>query len=382
MRLELSQHQQQNLSEFREFADRQVKPLAALHDKEGRVGPRILKALAAQGYLASILPGDFGGRSLDFPSYVLLHEQIGRTCASLRSLLTVHDMAAYILFRFGTERQRQQWLPELASGRILAVFALTEPDAGSEIAAISTEASKVEGGWKIGGEKTWVSFAQLAQLFIVFARTGPDISVFYLQRETAGFFIEPLNAVIGLRGSMLGHLRLHDCFVPDQNLIGRLGRGHPNISTAALTLGRLGVAAGCVGLLQACADASFQYSRTRHRGGVPIANHQLIAARLADIYVDLDAARLLCMQAAILMEENDPRALVEVAIAKQFCATAAMRAAHSAVQIHGANGCSDRYPVERHFRDAKVMEIIEGTSELQQLIIGEQGYAEIASFIR
>jgi alkylation response protein AidB-like acyl-CoA dehydrogenase len=222
----------------------------------------------------------------------------------------------------------------------------------------------------------------LAHVFVVFARTGSGISVFFLQRETDGLAIEPLDAVIGLRGSMLGHLRLHDCFVPDENLIGSTGRGHPQISTAALTLGRLGVAAGCVGLLQACADAGFQYSRTRHRGGIPIANHQLIAARLTDIYMDLDAARLLCMQSAILMEENDPRSVVEVAIAKHFSATAAMRAAHSAVQIHGASGCSSRFSVERYFRDAKVMEIIEGTSELQQLIIGEYGYAEIASFIR
>jgi alkylation response protein AidB-like acyl-CoA dehydrogenase len=149
-----------------------------------------------------------------------------------------------------------------------------------------------------------------------------------------------------------------------------------------LTLGRLGVAAGCVGLLQACADASFQYTRSRRRAGVPLSHHQLIAAKLADIYVALDAARLLCMQAAILLQENDPRALVEVAIAKQFAATATMRAAHHTVQIHGANGCSNRYPVERYYRDAKIMEIIEGTTELQQLIIGQHGYADVPSFVR
>jgi glutaryl-CoA dehydrogenase (non-decarboxylating) len=382
MRLELSAEQQRRLTEFRDFAEREVQPLAAMHDRHRRVGPEIIAMIASRGYLAPTLPVECGGCNLDLPSYVLLHEQIGRACASLRSLLTVHDMAAYIVFRFGDEGQRRRWLPDLTAGRRLAAFALTEREAGSEISSITTAATKVEGGWRLDGEKAWISFGELAQVFVVFARTGTTISTFLVERGMEGFTTEAVDEVIGLRGSMPSELRFRGCFVSEANLIGRLGRGHPQMTTAALTLGRLGVAAGCVGLLQACADASFQYTRSRRRAGVPLAHHQLIAAKLADIYVALDAARLLCMQAAILLQENDPRALVEVAIAKQFAATAAMRAAHHTVQIHGANGCSNRYPAERYYRDAKIMEIIEGTNELQQLIIGQHGYADLPSFVR
>ena len=382
MRLELSREQQELLEEFRQFADRDVSPLASKHDREGRIGPEIIDLLARRGYLAPTLPMQYGARELDLASYVLLHEQVGRACASLRSLLTVHDMVAHIVFRFGSEGQRRRWLPALATGNALGGFALTERSAGSEIAATATVATRSDHGWRLSGEKTWTSFGRLATVFVVFARADQGISAFLVERETDGLAIRPSDEVIGLRGSMLAELTFNECLVPDENLIGSIGRGHPQMTAAALTLGRLGVAAGCVGILQACADASFRYSRSRLRGGIRLDSHQLIAAKLAGIYIAVDAARLLCLQAAVLLQENDPRALVEVAIAKQFAAAAAMHAAEDAVQIHGANGCSGRYAVERHYRDAKIMEIIEGTSELQQLIIGEHGYAEIPSFVR
>jgi alkylation response protein AidB-like acyl-CoA dehydrogenase len=273
-------------------------------------------------------------------------------------------------------------LPEFVSGRALGAFALTEPQAGSDISAIATKATRLRGGWLLDGEKCWISFGQIATVFLVFARSDRGISSYLVRRECKGLSVEPMEALLGLRGSMLGRVRLNDCFVEDDCLVGAEGRGHPSITTSALTLGRLGVAAGCVGIIQACADANFQYTRNKYRGGERLSAQQLIAAMLSSIYIDLDAARLLCLQAAVLLDERDPRAVTEVAIAKQFSATAAMRAAQASVQIHGAVGCSSAYPVERHYRDAKIMEIIEGTSELQQLIIGGHGYSEIPSFIR
>jgi len=382
MRLELSYEQLAFLEEFKEFADQKVSPLAAEHDREGRVGPEIVGLLGQGGYLAPTLPRIYGGRDLDLPSYVLLHEQIGRACASLRSLLTVQDMVVHVLFRFGSEDQRRRLLPALASGSLLASFALTEPDAGSEISATSAVARRTRGDWSISGHKTWISFGLLADVFLVFARADEGITAFLIKRDAKGLAIRPSPEVIGLRGSMLAELTFDDCFVSDNDRIGPVGRGHPHITTAALTLGRLGVAAGCVGILQACSDASCSYARSKLRGGTRLRNHQLIAEKLANIYIGVDAARLLCLQAAVLLQENDPRAFVEVAIAKQFAASAAMQAAANAVQIHGAIGCSPHYAVERHYRDAKVMEIIEGTSELQLLVIGEHGYAEMPSFVR
>ncbi len=329
-----------------------------------------------------MLPAAAGGRGLNTCSYVMLHERIGSVCGAVRSFLTVNDMVAHVLHRYGTAMQKDKWLSRIVRGDAVGVFALTEPAAGSDISAIESTARRVPGGWSVMGEKCWISFGQIADVFLVFARSDRGISAFLVDRTSMGVAVEPMPPLLGLRGSMLARVTFADCFVAHDHLIGMEGRGHPNITTAALTLGRLGVAAGCVGIVDACADTGRRFSRGRLRGERKLSANPLIASMLASIYIDLDAARLLCLQAAVLHDEQDPRAVFEVAIAKQFGAAAAMRAARTAVQILGAAGCSKEFTVERHYRDAKIMEIIEGTNELQQLIIGEHGYSEIPSFVR
>jgi alkylation response protein AidB-like acyl-CoA dehydrogenase len=378
----LNPHQKAALLEFREFARTVVAPLASAHDAAERVDRPTIDALAGRGYLASSLPADYGGRAFDMPTYALLHAEIGRACSSLRSLLTVHDMHAQIVLRFGSASQRGNWLPGLAKGQSVAAFALSEHGAGSDTGGIVTRAEERHGMWILEGEKTWVSFGQLADVFIVFARTAEGVSAFRVERDTPGLVVEPIRGMLGLRGSMLADLRFTRCAVPASHLVGPAGGAASYIIPYGLTLGRLSVAAGCVGILDGCLDASNQYARARHQFSVPLLDHQLIKAKLAQMAVDVDAAWLLCMQAAFLIQQGDPRAVIETAIAKHFAASAAADAAREAVQIHGANGCTARYPVERYYRDAKIMEIIEGSNEIQQLIIGEQGYSDLPSFAR
>lgn len=382
MRLELDDRQKAAHAEFRAFAEAEVAPCAAAHDTEQRFTPTLVRQLAERGYLASLLPRRCGGRELDTVSYALLHEEIGRACPATRSLLTVHDMVAQALLAWGTPAQRETWLPRLASGAALAAFTLSEPDVGSDAQSVRTRARRDGDGFVIDGDKSWITFGALADLFLLFARTEEGVSAFLVERSAPGLLVEPIHGMLGMRGAMLASLRLRGCRVPAENLLGRPGRGHPHVTLEALTYGRLSVACGSVGILQACLDASVAHARGRRQFDTLLEDHQLVRRMIADMVVNVDAARLLCVQAAYLIGVEDPRAPIETSIAKHFAAGAAARAARDAVQIHGALGCRQGAVVERLYREAKIMEIIEGSNEIQELMIGKQGYAELPSFVR
>ncbi|MFC1421550.1 acyl-CoA dehydrogenase family protein [Streptacidiphilus cavernicola] len=361
---------------FRAFAAREVAPLAARHDREQRLDRSLVDLLAKQNMLAAQIPAASGGPGLDAVGYGLLHEEIGRACSSTRSLLTVHDMVTESVWRWGDQTLRSTWLPSLLCGSTLAAFALSEPEAGSDAAAIATRAEPVPGGhsFRLTGTKRWISFGQLADVFLVFARTPEGVSAFLVERDRPGVTVEPLHDMLGTRGAMLAQLSFQDCEVPRANLVGRPGRAHPFLVTHALTLGRYSVACGSVGIVQACLDAA-----TAHATARGTMRHQLVQRMLADMVIAARAGRMLALRAGELAAHRSPEAPLAATEAKYFCGRAAADAARDAVQVLGAAGCSPDHPVARYYRDAKVMEIIEGSNEVSQTMIGRFGHTDRSS---
>lgn len=372
----LTGEHRERYQEFRAFAEEQVAPVAAAHDAGQRILPEIVEALGKRGYLASFLPEEFRGRNLDHISYGFLHEAIGAVCTSTRSLITVHDMLTHAVWHWGSDALRSEWLPLLAGGSVIAAFALSEPDSSSETSGMKTRAESVEGGYLLRGRKKWISFGQIADVFLVFAHMRRGSGAFLVPRDTPGLTVEPIGGLVGARASMLAELRLDDCRIPAGHLVGRPGRAMPQIVTSSLTVGRLGVAAGSAGLVQGCLDIAFPYARQRRQAEGRLLDRQLVQRLLAGMVTDVEAARRLWLGAASLMDCRDPRAPMAAMVAKHFAAEAAARGTRHAVQILGASGCTTEYPLERMFRDAKVIEVIEGSNEIQQITIGRFGYTD------
>jgi glutaryl-CoA dehydrogenase (non-decarboxylating) len=358
----------------REFVEREITPHAARFDREQRIPPALIQTLAARGYLGAPLPAESGGGGKDMLTYGLINEEIGRGCSSVRSLLTVHDMVGRAIARWGAKAQKAYWLPKLASGQTVAAFALTEPSVGSDARRVETSAVLQGDSYVLNGEKRWITSGQIADLFLVFAQSEGQPVAFLVERDTAGLSLTPTTELLGTRASMLAELHLKDCHVPAENVVGKVGLGFSHVASVALDQGRYSVACGCVGIAQACLEACLEYTSQRQQFGSLLRDHQLIRRMISDMATNLRAARLLCLHAGYLKDDGDPGAAVETQIAKYFAARAATQAASDAVQIHGANGCSPDYPVARYYRDAKVMEIIEGSNEIQQLTIAEHIY--------
>jgi glutaryl-CoA dehydrogenase (non-decarboxylating) len=367
--LGLTDAQEADREAFRQFVDLAIAGEAGRFDREQALPESLVRELAGRGYLGATLPKEYGGGGMDLVTYGLLTEEIGRACSSVRSLLTVHDMVGEAIARWGTPAQRSRWLPVLASGSVVGAFALTEPDVGSDAGAVRTEAAEEGGDYVLSGRKRWISFGQIAGLFLVFARCQGRPTAFLVERDTPGLTISPITGLLGMRAAMLAELRLEGCRVPHHNLLGQVGVGVSHVAATALSHGRYSVAWGCVGIGQACLDASMAYAGRREQFGVRLEEHQLVRRMLSDMITDLKAARLLCVSAGRLRRAGHPGSLLEVLAAKYFASRMASRAAGHAVQIHGANGCSEENPVARYYRDAKIMEIIEGSTEILQIAI-------------
>jgi alkylation response protein AidB-like acyl-CoA dehydrogenase len=367
MRIELTPGQRALRSEVRAFVGQEIAPHAGQWDRDESTPREIVDRLVERGWLGSMVPAEHGGLGLDMVSYGVLTEEIGRGCSSIRSLLTVHDMVCRGILRWGSRAQKESWLPRLARGEVLGAFALSEPEAGSDAMSIRTTARAVDGGYEIDGTKKWITYGQIADLFLLFAKLDDKPTAFLVERDTPGLTVEPLRGMLGTRASMLAEIRLAGARTAE--MVGRPGFGVSHVVGAALDQGRYSVACGSVGIAQACLDACLAFAREREQFGQPIFEHQLVRAMLSDMITGVRAARLLCMRAGYLRDIGDPAAIAETAVAKHFAATTAMRAAADAVQIHGANGCHDAFPVSRYFRDAKVMEIIEGSTQIQQSTI-------------
>lgn len=362
---------------FREWVDRHLVPYADTFDHEQRTPPEMIQTLAKAHYLGGLVPSEYGGKGMDVLSWGLLCEEVGRGSASILSLITVQSMVIQTLLKWGTTQQKEKWLPKLATGELIGAFALTEPGIGSDARNIESTATLNEDGtYTLVAQKKWISFGQSADVYLLFAKVGDQATAFLVEAKSPNFTVEPIQGMMGFRSANLANLHLNGVIVPAEQMVGKPGFGFSHIASTALDQGRYCIAWGCVGLSRASLEASLDYAGTRIQFGKPLVEHQLIQQMLTDMMVKTKAARLLCMDAARLKMSGEPSLIMETSASKYYASRIAVESANDAVQIHGANGFSDQFPVQRYFRDAKVMEIIEGSTQMQQMIIARNGFQE------
>jgi alkylation response protein AidB-like acyl-CoA dehydrogenase len=358
----------------RNFADKEVVPRARENDRNHHFDTDLVRKIADQGYLGAIVPRDYGGAGLDYITYGLVVEEIGRGCSAMRTVISVQtSLVCSSILKWGTEEQKQHYLPKLCSGEWLGCFGLTEPGTGSDAANQQTRAKKVDGGWSISGQKMWISMGNHARVALIFAQTDPElghkgVTCFLVDTEHPGFSSQEIHGKLGLHGSDTASLALDEVEVPDDAILGAVGDGF-KVAMSALDSGRYSVAAGCVGICQGCVEESVNYSKERIQFGRPIASFQLVQAMIADMVVKTDASRMLVLRAGFLKDTGRPNT-VETSIAKYHATEAAKWCADTAIQVHGGAGYVDDHPVERYLRDVRVTTLYEGTSQIQQLIIG------------
>lgn len=372
--MQLSSQQQADCESFRRFTEKAISPYADEWDRSEELPTEFIEEFAQQGYFGALVPDEYGGAEYDAVTFGLLNGAIAFGCASARSMLTVHSMVVHAVSRWGSQQQRRDWLPSFASGRRLGAFALTEPASGSDAANLRTTAEKISSGYLLSGRKKWVTFGQRADVFLVVAQCDGKPAAFLVDRAAPGLKITPIHGMLGTRASMLAELHLTECMVPTEALIGRLGFGITAVASSALDTGRYSVAWGCVGILAAALNIAREYAAERLQFGAPLRDYQLIQRMLADMSTNLSAARLLCHHAGVLKDQGDPRTVNATWAAKYFASCRAFDAASNAVQIFGASGCVDGHPAGRLLRDAKIMEIIEGSTQIQQIYLAQAAY--------
>ncbi|MFJ1792562.1 acyl-CoA dehydrogenase family protein [Kitasatospora griseola] len=373
MDLELTEEQAAVRELAAGFADREIAPFAAEWDRAESIDLGIVKKLGALGFLGLTVPEEYGGSGGDHLAYCLVLEELGRGDSSVRGVVSVSlGLVGKSIDAFGTEEQKRRWLPRLCSGEALACFALTEPGTGSDAANLTTRAVRDGDHWLISGSKMFITNGTWAEVALVFARTGEPghrgVSAFLVPTDTPGFTRTLIHGKLGLRGQATAELSFDAVRVPDSARLGTEGKGF-TVAMAALAKGRMSVAAGCVGIAQASLDAAVRHAGEREQFGKSIAHHQLVQELLADIAVDVDAARLLTWRVADLIDRGLPFA-TESSVAKLFASEAAVRSANNALQVFGGYGFIDEYPVGKYLRDARVMTLYEGTSQIHKLLIG------------
>src|SRR6266511_1563199 len=373
MDLSLTREQELIRASAREFCEREIAPHAREWDRSETMDREIVAKLAEVGFLGAVLPEKHGGMALDTISYCLVMEELGRVDSSVRGIVSVNlGLVGKTIVRWGTEAQKQEWLPRLVSGEALGCYALTEPEAGSDPASLRTRAERDGGNWLLSGSKIFITLGSWAGVALVFARSGGEgargLTCFLVPTDSAGFEARPIKGKLGLRAQDTAELFLDGVRVPDSARLGGEGEGF-KVAMSALDNGRISLAAGCVGIAQGCLDACVAYANDRHQFGRPIAQFQLVQELLAEMAVETQAARLLTWQAAALSDSGRPHTL-ESSVAKYYASEASVRAANAAVQVHGGYGYVDEYPVGKYLRDARVTTLYEGTSQVQKLIIG------------
>lgn len=357
-----------------EFTDDVIAPVAARNSREHRFDTDLVAKIAAQGYLGAIVPQQYGGAGLDYVTYALICEEIGRGCSGMRTVISVQtSLVCSTILKWGSEEQKQRYLPKLCSGEWLGCFGLTEPGTGSGAGDQKTRAVKSGDGWVINGAKMWISLGNHAKLALIFAQTDPSlghkgIACFLVETDQPGFQPQPIEGKMGLWASDTAVIALDDVHAGADSMLGGVGEGF-KVAMSALDSGRYSVAAGCVGICQASLDESVRYAQERTQFDRPIAGFQLVQAMIADMVVRTQAARLLVFQAGAVKDAGRP-STVETSICKYYASEAAKWCSDTAIQIHGGAGYVDDHPVERFYRDARVTTIYEGTSQIQQLIIG------------
>src|SRR4051794_36683591 len=373
MDFSLSEEQQLIRHTAREFCDREIVPHAREWDRTERMDIGIVAKLAEIGFLGCALPEEYGGMGLDTISYCLLMEELGRADSSVRGIVSVNNgLAGKTIAKWGTEEQKAEWLPRMASGDALGCYGLTEPGSGSDPGSLITRAERDGDGWVINGSKIFITLGSWAGVCLVFARTGGEgaqgITCFLVPTANQGFSAVKIDGKLGLRAQDTAELFLDGLRLPDSARLGDEGAGF-KVAMSALDNGRISLAAGSVGIAQGCIDACLAYAAERKQFGRSIATFQLVQELIADAAVETDAARMLAWRAAFLADAGEPYTLA-ASQAKYYASEVAVRAANAAVQVHGGYGYVDKFPVQKDLRDARVSTLYEGTSQIQKLPIG------------
>ncbi|MFY9264569.1 MAG: acyl-CoA dehydrogenase family protein [Solirubrobacterales bacterium] len=370
----LSDEQELIRDTAREFAQKEIIPVATDNDHQGKFDTNLAKRLAEMGYLGAIFPEEYGGRGIDYVTYGLIVEEIGKADAAARTVISVStSLCGVPIYKFGTEEQKRKYLPGICDGTALACFGLTEPDTGSDAANQKTRATKTDGGWSISGQKMFISLGNYAKYALIFAQTDPELgykglACFIVPTDASGFSAAKIQHKLGMHASDTAELSLDAVEVGDDALLGEIGQGF-KVAMTTLESGRFSVAAGAVGICAGSLECSIQYAKTREQFGRPIGAFQLVQDMIAQMVLKTDTARLLVWRAGYLKDAGRPNGL-ETSLAKLHASESAVECANLAIQVHGGSGYVDDYPPARYLRDARVTTLYEGTSQIQKLIIG------------
>ncbi|MEH6501809.1 MAG: acyl-CoA dehydrogenase family protein [Pseudoalteromonas distincta] len=374
--MELTEDQRLIRDMARQFAQAELAPRAAEWDKSGWIDSSVIQQMGELGLLGMVVPEEWGGSYVDYVAYALAVEEVSAGCGATGALMSVHNsVGCGPVLNYGTDEQKQTWLAKLASGEAIGCFCLTEPQAGSEAHNLRTRAVLENGEWVLNGAKQFVSNGKRASLAVVFAVTDPDLgkkglSAFLVPTDNPGFRVERMEHKLGIRGSDTCAISLDNCRIPESALLGQRGKGL-SIALSNLEGGRIGIAAQALGIARAAFEAALGYARERTQFGQALTEHQSIANMLADMHMQLNASRLLILHAARLRTAGLP-CLTEASQAKLFASEMAEAVCSKAIQIHGGYGYLEDYPVERLYRDARITQIYEGTSEIQRLLIARE----------
>ena len=370
MKIILSDYHRELLDDVKSFAETEIKPYAAEADKQQFLPRELLSKMSEKKYLGATFPRELGGLELDPIIYGLLTEEIGKYCCNVRNVLTVHvSIAGQCLLEWGTKEQIEKWIPLMAEGKKIGAFSITEPEVGSDAKNINTAFKKDGAHYIINGRKKWCTLGEIADLFLVASRCEDKMAVFIVEKATDGVEVKPLKGLLGSRASHLAEIEFNNVIIPEENILGDIESGLNNVVATALDHARYSVAWGSVAVAQASLEAMISYSRKRSQFGEKIRSFQLIQEFIANAVTNIYAARSLCLRAGELRKKGDDNAVIETTLAKYFASKIAMKVATDAVQAHGGNGCRDEFPVERLFREAKILEIIEGTSQILLQVI-------------
>jgi len=368
----LSQQKQEKYHEFLNFVKRNIDPYANQWEKEGSIPESIIDICREAGYLGGSLPIEYGGLGWDCLTYGMFTESMAKSSTSLSGLFNVHTMIVQTILKWGTEEQKGRWLPLAAKGDLLGAFALTEPGAGSDISAMTTEYQSDGDHFVLNGEKKWITFGARADMILVFGKLDGSPIACLVERNTPGLNITPIKDMLGFRAGHLAALNFDQCLVKKENMIGREGAALTYIAPYALDFGRVSVSFAALGILRGCLEVCSKHALKRKAFSKNLIDHGAIRKMIADMGVDYEAARLLCMDSTFAKNENAPDASEKIMRAKYFTTMAATRHAGNAVQIMGAVGCHENCSVSRYYRDSKMLEIIEGSNEIHQMLLGKR----------
>lgn len=365
-------YQRSVIEEAEAFTEEHIRPYAGKFEQQGFVPKELIQEMAVRGYLAAPFPKEYGGLGLDAVHYGLLTEVIGKGCNTLRELLTVHtSLVGETILKWGSDEQKSNWLPAIGKGEKIAAFALSEPEVGTDASGVKCQYSRVADSFVVNGTKKWITYGDLADVFLAIATDGQKISAFLIEKNMPGVSTRRITGMLASNASYIAEIQFDNVLVPAGNLLGVEGGGFTYIVNTALDYGRYSVAWAGVALAQEAIEAMVAYSRSRSQFGKKLHHFQLIQGIIGNAVTKTHAARALCLKAGEMRDAGHEDAVIETNIAKYFSSKAAMEITVDGVQVHGANGCSSQYPVERLFREAKILEIIEGTSQVQQEIISQ-----------